>query len=106
MRINHLLPAIAAVGLMATTAEAGDAARGRQLAGQWCVSCHLISKDGPGTTIDTAPSFPTVAADPKRADEKRLTAWLSTSHPTMPNFSLARDDIADLVAYIRTLSPR
>ena len=87
-------------------AQAGDATRGRQLAGQWCASCHLISKDGPGTTIDTAPSFPTVAADPKRSDEQRLTTWLSTSHPTMPNFSLARDDIADLVAYIRTLTPR
>jgi len=35
-----------------------------------------------------------------------LPAWLSTSHPTMPDFSLARDEIADLVAYIRTLGPR
>jgi len=104
MRINSLVIAlsIAVTGV----AYAGDAVRGRQLAGQWCTSCHLIGKDGPGTTIDTAPSFPTVAADARRADQERLTAWLSTSHPTMPNFNLARDDIADLVAYIRTLSPR
>ncbi len=87
-------------------AAAADAERGHQIAKSWCVSCHVIDKAGTGTRIDTAPSFPTIAADAGRSDARRLTAWLSTSHPTMPDFSLARDEIADLVAYIRTLGPR
>jgi len=100
--------AVAAALCMAQAAPAiaADAEHGHQLAKQWCTSCHVIDKAGSGTTIDTAPSFPSIAADPQRSDEKRLTAWLSTSHPTMPNFSLARDTIADLVAYIRSLGPR
>lgn len=85
---------------------AADAERGHQIAKSWCTSCHVIDKAGTGTRIDTAPSFPTIAADSARADERRLTGWLSTSHPTMPDFGMARDEIADLVAYIRTLGPR
>jgi mono/diheme cytochrome c family protein len=106
---GFLLSATGAATLVmaqAATAIAADAEHGHQLAKQWCTSCHVIDKAGSGTMIDTAPSFPSIAADPQRSDEKRLTAWLSTSHPTMPNFSLARDTIADLVAYIRSLGPR
>lgn len=94
------------IGPFGQTAAAADAERGHQIAKSWCVSCHVIDKAGTGTRIDTAPSFPTIAADAGRSDERRLAAWLSTSHPTMPDFSLARDEIADLVAYIRTLGPR
>lgn len=85
---------------------AADAARGHQIAKSWCVSCHVIDNAGTGTRIDTAPGFPTIAADAARSDERRLTVWLSTSHPTMPDFGMARDEVADLVAYIRTLGPR
>jgi len=85
---------------------AADAQRGYQIAKSWCTSCHVIDKSGTGTRIDTAPSFPSIAADVGRSDERRLAAWLSTSHPTMPDFSMARDEIADLVAYIRSLAPR
>lgn len=87
-------------------AAAADAERGHQIAKSWCISCHVIDKAGTGTRIDTAPSFPTIAADAPRSDERRLTVWLSTSHPTMPDFGMARDEIADLVTYIRTLGPR
>ncbi|MGE0658884.1 MAG: cytochrome c family protein [Reyranellaceae bacterium] len=85
---------------------AADAQRGQQIARSWCTSCHVIDASGTGTKIDTAPSFPSIAADPGRSDERRLAAWLSTSHPTMPDFSMTRDEIADLVACIRTLAPR
>lgn len=90
----------------ASPADAGDPERGHQIARSWCVSCHVIDSGGTGTTVDAAPSFPSIAADKERSNERRLAAWLSTSHPTMPDFSLARDNIADLVAYIRTLAPR
>ena len=104
--------ALIAGGLMvfvitqALPVAAADAERGHQIAKSWCTSCHVIDKAGTGTRIDTAPSFPTIAADAGRSDEQRLTAWLSTSHPTMPDFGMARDEIADLVGYIRTLGQR
>lgn len=90
----------------AAPAAAADAERGHQIAKSWCTSCHVIDHAGTGTRIDTAPGFPTIAADAARSDERRLSVWLSTSHPTMPDFGMARDEIADLVAYIRTLAPR
>ena len=90
----------------ALPAAAADAARGHQIAKSWCTSCHVIDNAGTGTRIDTAPGFPTIAADAARSDERRLSGWLSTSHPTMPDFGMARDEVADLVAYIRTLAPR
>jgi hypothetical protein len=34
-----------------------------------------------------------------------LTAWLTTSHPTMPNLIIEADRMDDLVAYIRSLAP-
>ena len=108
-RTQNALIAGAVTALLVTHAAsvaAADAERGHQIAKAWCTSCHVIDKVGTGTRIETAPSFPTIAADAGRSDERRLTAWLSTSHPTMPDFSLARDEIADLVAYIRTLAPR
>lgn len=104
----RLLPYAAAIAALATTfsapVRAADAEHGHQLARQWCASCHLIDNSGTGTTIDMAPSFPSVAADPQKSDEKRLAAWLQTSHPQMPNFDLSRNNIADLVAYIRSLA--
>ena len=108
-RAGHALITGALVALVITQGwpvAAADAERGHQIAKSWCTSCHVIDKAGTGTRIDTAPSFPTIAADAGRSDERRLTGWLSTSHPTMPDFGMARDEIADLVAYIRTLGPR
>ena len=83
-------------------ASAADREKGEALARQWCTGCHVIDARGAGT--DAAPSFPSIARDPAKGDPNRLTAWLSTSHPSMPNFNLTRDVIADLVAYIRTLA--
>jgi mono/diheme cytochrome c family protein len=108
-RTRNALIAGAVTALLMTPAQsvaAADAERGHRIAKSWCTSCHVIDKAGTGTRIDTAPSFPSIAADAGRSDERRLAAWLSTSHPTMPDFSLANDEIADLVAYIRTLGAR
>ena len=101
-----IFAACAAVVLLALPGlgMAADATKGEALARQWCTGCHVIDARGSGT--DAAPSFPAIARDPARGDANRLTAWLSTSHPNMPNFNLTREAIADLVAYIGTLAQR
>jgi hypothetical protein len=35
-----------------------------------------------------------------------LTVWMQTSHPTMPNFVLTKQDTLDVVAYILSLKGR
>jgi mono/diheme cytochrome c family protein len=82
-------------------AAAGDARNGRQIAQRWCASCHVVSPEQRAGSPDV-PSFQSIA---QREDftEALLTAFLSNSHPRMPDMSLARREISDLVAYIRSL---
>jgi cytochrome c len=88
----------------ATTAGATTqdrVAKGHQLAQQWCTGCHIIE---PGTTSasDVAPPFPKIAQD-KRLTADQLRVWLANPHPPMPNLSLTREEIENLVAYIGSL---
>jgi mono/diheme cytochrome c family protein len=81
--------------------SAGNPERGQQLAGRWCASCHLVGPEQREALADV-PSFASVA---RREDlsEALLAAFLATPHPPMPNMSLSRQEIADVLAYIRSL---
>lgn len=87
--------------LMTPAHAAGDAANGKQLAERWCASCHLVSPDQKQAMADVPP-FATIA---KRPDDELegLRGLLATPHPNMPDMNLTRREIADLVAYIRSL---
>jgi mono/diheme cytochrome c family protein len=80
---------------------AGNAESGRQIAQRWCASCHLVAPEQTTGSPDV-PSFQAIA---RREDftESLLTAFLSSSHPRMPDMSLTRREISDLVAYVRSL---
>jgi mono/diheme cytochrome c family protein len=78
----------------------GDVAEGRRIAQRWCASCHVVGPDTRGG--DAAPPFLALANDPRKTEDY-LRNWIRNPHPPMPNFNLARRDIDDLVAYIRTL---
>ena len=77
-----------------------DATRGSQLARQWCASCHVTSGDPAGNIQQGPPSFHTIAGA-RTADQ--LRAFLSHPHGAMPDLSLTRQEIDDLVGYIETL---
>jgi len=80
-----------------------DPANGQRLAEQWCASCHIVTKDQ-SHAVSATPTFMTIAQ--RRGDElDKLESFLADPHPVMPNFSLTRQEITDLVAYIRTLKP-
>ena len=93
--------ACAVVSRSAAQPMTGDAAEGERLAKVWCASCHLV---GPGQTAATteAPPFESIAG--RATDDLGwLRAFLTDPHPPMPQFSLSRDEIRDLAAYIASL---
>ena len=93
MPMRPLLALVIAVAA-APASAAGDAEAGRGLAQRWCVACHGGS--------DAAPPLDEAVNRPGRTPGT-LEAWLSDPHPPMPNLSLSRREIADLLAYLGTL---
>ena len=77
-----------------------DATRGSQFAQQWCASCHVTSGNPIGNIQQGPPSFHTIAGA-RTADQ--LRAFLLHPHGAMPDLSLTRMEIDDLVGYIETL---
>ncbi|HVO01721.1 MAG TPA: hypothetical protein VMT54_05935 [Candidatus Cybelea sp.] len=77
----------------------GDAKVGGWLARYWCSSCHAL---GTGYASDAAPPLETIAKAPN-LQEGWLRAWLANPHPPMPNFSLSRTEIDDIIAYLQRL---
>jgi len=88
--------------LVSTTAQPtlADAAKGSQLAQQWCASCHVTSGSRTSNVQEGPPSFRTIAGS-RTADQ--LRAFLSHPHGAMPDLSLTRAEIDDLVGYIETV---
>lgn len=76
-------------------------AKGKALAKQWCSSCHLVTPDQTSAKADVPP-FMTIAKLPDEELE-RLSVFLIDPHPKMPNFNLSRQQITDMIGYIRTL---
>jgi mono/diheme cytochrome c family protein len=92
--------------LLTSTGEAvaADSMNGQRLAVRICTACHLVLP-GQQQALDAAPTFAQIAAS-QDLDERALKTFLANpAHSRMPNLSLTRSEIADLVAYIRTLAP-
>ena len=102
--MQYRFPAVVLVSLVLGAATAhstrADATKGSQLAQQWCASCHVTSGSRAGNVQQGPPSFPTIARA-RTADQ--LRAFLSHPHGAMPDLSLSRAEIDDLVGYIETL---
>src|SRR5262249_31591205 len=98
------LPAavLASLVLAAATARPthADATKGSQLAQQWCASCHVTSGSRADNVQQGPPSFHTIAGA-RTGDQ--LRSFLSHPHGAMPDLSLTRQEIDDLVGYIETL---
>ena len=80
--------------------EAGDARAGRDMARQWCSSCHVVEPGGRGS--DAAPTFAALANRPGAGPERWRT-WLANPHPPMPKLQLSRQSIADIADYLSIL---
>jgi mono/diheme cytochrome c family protein len=89
------------IGFGGVPAHAADAAHGATVAKRWCASCHVVASEQ-RTAVADAPSFADVAR--RRADDHALADFLADPHPKMPDMHLSRGEIADIVAYIRSLA--
>lgn len=93
---------LAALLIYAVPAYAGgDIDAGRQLAEASCSACHAVSPTGPGN--DIAPSFVSIAKA-RRGDLSWTRSWLMAPHPPMKGIDLTRQQIDDVVAYLRSLA--
>lgn len=79
-----------------------DVAEGDRLAHTLCINCHIVDTRGPLIRTDRVPSFPWVAQQPGLTPEF-VSGWLSTSHDRMPDYTLTREEIRQLTAYILSL---
>lgn len=109
MQALRLLVTTVVFGLIALVAtsksgQAADAAGGKTLALRWCASCHLVADDQQTAASTSLPSFYDMAKDPGWTED-RLATFLADPHPQMPNMTLGNTEIANLSAYISSLSP-
>jgi mono/diheme cytochrome c family protein len=96
----RLLIGLLFAALSVSSAAAQDVEAGHQIAQRWCSACHEI-----GTAPvknDVSPSFWSIARM-SSTTAMSLHAFLSTPHHRMPDYSLSRQEIADISAYILSL---
>ena len=102
--MHYRLPTVMLVSLVLAAATAhstlADAIKGSQLAQQWCAGCHVTGGKPVGNLQQGPPSFSTIG---RARTANQLRAFLSHPHGAMPDLSLTRAEINDLVAYIATL---
>ena len=80
---------------------AADRVNGQRIAVRWCAECHIV-ESGQKQGSDRVPTFAELGGS-KRFDVKSLAAFLMAPHNSrMPNLSLTRSEVADLLAYIKS----
>ena len=105
--MGKILALLCSIGALASASPGfgqgltGDAERGGLLAERWCSTCHIVSDTQKQATTE-APTFQSIAErTPETIDA--LAVFLMDPHPPMPDLSLTREDIRDLLSYIESL---
>jgi cytochrome c len=86
-------------------AQSPAAQRGLTFVRVHCAQCHAIDRvsDSP---LAIAPPFRAFHLKfPIESLRRRLAEGIVADHPTMPQFRLGPDQIADVMAYLQTLEP-
>ena len=100
--LSITLVAVTASGALAAE-DVGDPQAGFDYAKRVCSVCHAIS--GEQSPNPKAPRFREVADTPGITGTA-LRVWMETSHPTMPNIIVEKDDMLNVIAYILSLKGR
>ena len=86
-------------------AQEGKPQAGRALAEANCASCHAIGARG-SSPLPLAPAFRDLHLRyPVDHLGEALAEGIGTSHAKMPEFQLSRTQVADFLAYLKTLQP-
>jgi mono/diheme cytochrome c family protein len=104
-RFDLSLSACSSVTPAAETTDIGDANKGLAYAQRICAECHNVLPSDAASPNRLAPPFKKIANTPGMSITA-LTVWSRTSHPTMPNLIIERNDMDDLIAYILSLKDR
>lgn len=104
MRLLQICAAaiVLALAPAAQAVELGDAKAGAAYAKQVCAECHEVGDVDAFSPHPDAPTFKEIANTPGMT-ARALAVWLRTSHPTMPDFILAPEEIDNIIAYIESL---
>lgn len=82
----------------------GAADRGATLVQRKCAGCHAVGRSG-DSPMAAAPPFRTMGVlYPVRDLQEAFAEGLVTAHPAMPAFELESTEIADLIAYLESVS--
>jgi mono/diheme cytochrome c family protein len=98
------LGAIALYGGEAALAQQSPAAqRGLTFVRVHCAQCHSIDAVSE-SPLTIAPAFRTLHLKyPIESLQRPLSEGIIAGHPTMPQFRLDPDQVADVIAYLKTL---
>ena len=89
----------------ASWAATSDLEAGSKLARKYCRRCHAIGATG-ASAHPAAPPFRQIAAKGHVDDlQEALAEGITVGHPDMPEFALAADQVAELLAYLKSLAP-
>jgi mono/diheme cytochrome c family protein len=107
MKITASVSALAtAFMLSAARAQEGSAEEGHQIAQRFCARCHAIEMKGDSPHPD-APPFRHIAANTSITTLRGvLGEGMSVGHPAMPQWRFGADDVAFLIAYLKSLGGR
>jgi cytochrome c551/c552 len=98
-RIGHMVLWLL---ILSSNAQAGGvASSGEALARRVCAECHIVANDQAKANVDV-PSFMSIAKK-YQGKSDALRAFLIEPHQPMPDLSLKRQQILDLMAYIESL---
>jgi len=87
----------------AANAQEPAAQRGLTFVRTNCARCHAIDKVSP-SPLAIAPPFRTLHTKyPVESLQEALAEGIVTGHPTMPEFRLDPGQIADVIAFLKTL---
>lgn len=102
--IASLAAALMAVGARAQDlADIGDVESGRKLAMQDCRACHNVGPSPQAGPVQKRPPSFYAIANMASTTPTSLYVFLHSSHPTMPNFRLEKQESDDVIAYILSL---
>lgn len=85
------------------TQMAPDVQRGLVLAKTYCAKCHSIDRVGPSPLAIAPPFRDLHKRYPVESLEEAFAEGISTGHPTMPEFRFESDQIANLIAFLKSL---
>lgn len=91
------------LGTAGASAQTGSPSRGEALTRANCAACHAIGARGDSTKPGATPFRDIHRHYPVEQLAESLAEGISTGHEDMPEFQFEEAQIADIIAYLRTL---